>query len=113
MQMRVFAYGTLRDPKVFARVAGTALPLDRALPAILPGFRRVVLRGTPYPTLLRDPGAETDGLLLAVGALVLRRLHAYEGPAYRFRPVHVTVGSVRIPAHAWISPHADPETDWP
>ena len=122
----VLPYVTLIMAAVFSRfdpafeaqarsLGATPLQTFRAvtLPAILPGFRRVVLRGTPYPTLLRDPGAETDGLLLAVGALVLRRLHAYEGPAYRFRPVHVTVGSVRIPAHAWISPHADPETDWP
>ena len=111
--MRVFAYGTLRDPAVFRRVAGSDAPLARALPAILPGFRRVTLRGTPYPTLLREAGAETDGLMLTVGPAMLRRLHAYEGPAYRFRRVHVTVGSVRVPAHAWIAPDADAETPWP
>lgn len=111
--MRIFVYGTLRDPRVFARIAGSLAPLDSALPARLPGWRRVRMAGTPYPTLLRDPRAEADGLLLDVPHAALRRLHAYEGPAYRFRPVRVTVGSLRILAHAWISPHADPESSWP
>lgn len=109
----VFAYGTLRDPEIFRRVARDAAPLLAAVPALLPGWRRVRLAGTAYPTLVADARAETDGLLLHVGAAALRRLHAYEGPAYRFRRVHVTVGSLRVPAHAWISPHADPETPWP
>uniref|UniRef100_UPI0022EB5E15 gamma-glutamylcyclotransferase family protein n=1 Tax=Falsiroseomonas oryzae TaxID=2766473 RepID=UPI0022EB5E15 len=58
----VFLYGTLLDPRVFARFAGRA-PLRCALAAVLPGHRRVTLRGTPYPTLLRGAG-EVHGLLL-------------------------------------------------
>jgi hypothetical protein len=115
--VRVFAYGTLCDAAVFRRVAGTSGPLDQAQPAILHGWRRVALRGTPYPTLLRDAQAETDGKLLAVTAPVLRRLHIYEGPAYRFLPVTVQVpvrgGSTRWRAHAWIAANADPATPWP
>lgn len=111
--MRIFAYGTLRDRQTFLRVAGTTGPLDAAMPAILPGFRRVALLGTPYPTLLRDPRAATDGVLLRVSAATLRRLHRYEGPAYRFVPVLPRVGSTRVRAHAWIAADADPQTPWP
>ncbi len=111
--MRIFAYGTLCDPAVFARVAGTHVPLADAAPATLPGWRRVKLRGTSYPTLVRDRAAETDGLLLAVPPLMLRRLHIYEGPAYRFVPVLLRVGSTRNRAHAWIAPDADPAASWP
>lgn len=111
--MRIFAYGTLRDVAVFARVAGTIAPLQAALPATLPGWRRVRLAGTPYPTLTPDAAAETDGLLLDVPPATLRRLHAYEGPAYRFRRVRVTVGTLRVGAHAWISPLADKDSSWP
>lgn len=106
----VFVYGTLLDPRVFARFAGRA-PWRRAVPARLPGHRRVHLRGTPYPTLRRDPAVEVAGLLLprlAPDALV--RLAAYEGPCYRLRPV--TVRTARGPrrARAWLAPdwRADP-----
>lgn len=113
----VFAYGTLCEAAVFRRVTGTLRPLDLARPAVLPGWRRVVLRGTPYPTLVRDSGGETNGRLLAVTPAVLRRLHIYEGPAYRFLPVMVHVpargGSTRWRAHAWIAANADPATPWP
>jgi gamma-glutamylcyclotransferase (GGCT)/AIG2-like uncharacterized protein YtfP len=109
----IFAYGTLRDPETFRLVAGTSAPLAAAVPATLPGYRRVTLCGTPYPTLLRDPGTETDGLLLHVPPKILRRLHIYEGPAYRFVPVMLRVGSTRVRAHAWIAANADPATPWP
>lgn len=111
--MRIFAYGTLRDPETFRRAAGTTAPLAEARPAILPGWRRVTLRGTPYPTLVRDAAAQTDGLLLRVEPKVLRRLHQYEGPAYRFVPVMLRVGSTRAHAHAWIAADADPASPWP
>jgi gamma-glutamylcyclotransferase (GGCT)/AIG2-like uncharacterized protein YtfP len=100
---RIFAYGTLREPAILRHVAGTTAPLDRAVPAVLRGWRRVPLAGTPYETLARAPGGRVDGLLLEVGRAQLARLHRYEGPLYRFRPVHVTVGTVRVPARAWIA----------
>jgi hypothetical protein len=108
-RMRIFSYGTLREPHIFHRVAGTLAPLVEALPAELPGWRVVPLRGTPYTTLERHHGARTEGLLIEVGPQVLRRLHIYEHTAYRFRLVHVTVGSLRIPAHAWIARYPAPE----
>ena len=101
--MRIFAYGTLRDPATFRRVTGTAAPVQAALPAILPGFRRAPLAGTPYDTLVRDSAGEVEGLLIEVDRAMLVRLHRYEERLYRFRPVHVRVGTLRIQARAWIA----------
>lgn len=101
--MRIFAYGTLRDPEVFRRVTGSAEPCLAGLPARLPGFRRARLADTPYDTLVRDSSAEVDGLLIEVDRATLARLHRYEERLYRFRRVHVTVGTLRVAAHAWIA----------
>lgn len=104
--MRVFLYGTLTDPAVARRVAGDDRFLHAARPALLMGYRRAQLRGTSYPTLVRDPGATVHGLLAEVPARLLPRLHAYEGPLYRFVAVRVLCGGATIAARAWIAPKA-------
>lgn len=76
--MRVFLYGTLLDPRVVRCHAGTIRPWQRALPARLDGFRRVVLRGTPYPTLVPGPG-QVRGLLVTLPPGPFARLATYEG----------------------------------
>ncbi|WP_240791036.1 gamma-glutamylcyclotransferase family protein [Roseomonas sp. AR75] len=109
----MFLYGTLLDPVVFARFAGRA-PLRRALPARLAGYRRVALRGTPYPTLLAGAG-EVAGLLLPrLGAAALVRLAAYEGPEYALRPVRVATARGPRRARAWVARgwRADPARPW-
>lgn len=113
--MRVFLYGTLTDPGVFARAAGNAAPLETARPALAAGFRRVYLRGTPFPTLLRDPRGTVHGLLAEVPPALLPALHAYEGPLYRFLTVRVLCGGRSLAARAWIARpgRADRERPWP
>ncbi|WP_291297846.1 gamma-glutamylcyclotransferase family protein [Elioraea sp.] len=112
--MRVFVYGSLMDPAVFARRTGTAAPLAAARPALLAGWRRVTLRGTPFPTLLPDPRAAVDGLLVALPPSLLPPLHAYEGALYRFLPVRVLSEGHRLAARAWIArpDRADPARPW-
>jgi len=113
VSLLVFVYGTLCDRAVFARVARATRPLLLARPAVLPGFRRVALRGTPYPTLLRAPGFVVRGQVVRVTPAQLARLHRYEGRAYRFRAVRVRRVSTVLRAHAWIAANADPATPWP
>jgi gamma-glutamylcyclotransferase (GGCT)/AIG2-like uncharacterized protein YtfP len=100
----LFLYGTLLDPAVLRRVTGQSGLARRLLPARLAGWRRVVLRGTPYPTLLRDAGATTEGALLRVGPAVLARLSAYEGAEYRLVPVRAITGRGVVAARAWVAP---------
>jgi gamma-glutamylcyclotransferase (GGCT)/AIG2-like uncharacterized protein YtfP len=99
----LFLYGTLLHPATFARFAGHA-PLRLALPARASGWRRVGLRGTPYPTLRRGAG-EVAGLLLprlAPGAFA--RLSAYEGASYRLVPLRVATRFGPRRARAWLAP---------
>ncbi len=71
--------------------------------AVLSGHARVVLRGTPYPTLLRRESAVTEGALLRVGPAALARLAAYEGPLYRLVPVRVETPRGPRRARAWVA----------
>jgi gamma-glutamylcyclotransferase (GGCT)/AIG2-like uncharacterized protein YtfP len=101
--VRLFVYGTLLDTRRLTRFAGRAVV---PFPAELTGWRRVALRGTPYPTLRRGRGMVAGGLIVADAAL-LRRLSIYEGARYSLVPVAVralrdeTARPVR--AFAWIA----------
>jgi gamma-glutamylcyclotransferase (GGCT)/AIG2-like uncharacterized protein YtfP len=92
--MRLFLYGTLLADRRLG--AGTA--------ATLTGWRRVVLRGTRYPTLRHDRRGAVSGAAVEVPAHVLRRLVAYERPTYRLMRVVVQTPSGKTAAYAWIAP---------
>jgi gamma-glutamylcyclotransferase (GGCT)/AIG2-like uncharacterized protein YtfP len=99
----LFLYGTLLRPAVLERMAGQRGLARRLRPARLPGHARVLLRGTPYPTLVPRPGAATEGALLRLGPVVLARLAAYEGASYRLVPVRVETGRGPCRARAWVA----------
>ena len=110
----LFLYGTLLDSRVFRRFAGQALP-RHAMPARLTGHRRVLLRGTPYPTLMRDDSSEVAGLLVPrLSPSALERLSVYEGAAYHLLPVTIMTPRGRRRARAWIAPPflSDPRMEW-
>ncbi|WP_165943272.1 gamma-glutamylcyclotransferase family protein [Roseicella aquatilis] len=100
----LFLYGTLLDPAVLERMAGEPGLARRLRPARLPGWARVGLRGTPYPTLLPDPGVVTEGALLRCGPGALARLAAYEGASYRLVPVRAETPRGPRRARAWVAP---------
>jgi gamma-glutamylcyclotransferase (GGCT)/AIG2-like uncharacterized protein YtfP len=80
--MKLFLYGTLTDPAGFGFCAGR--PLRAApVPAVLPHYRRVLLRGARYPTLRRARGHSVQGVIMRVNADMLVRLQAYESARYR------------------------------
>jgi gamma-glutamylcyclotransferase (GGCT)/AIG2-like uncharacterized protein YtfP len=102
----VFVYGSLLDPEVLARRSGRRGLMRRAVPAVLPGWRRVALRGTPFPTLVRARRHRVHGLLLRLTGAPLRRLAAYEGSAYRLRRLSVLTIRGRRRALAWVTSSA-------
>ncbi len=53
------------------------------MPAVLHGYRRVLLRGARYPTLRRAPGQAVPGVITRVNADMLARLQNYESVRYR------------------------------
>jgi gamma-glutamylcyclotransferase (GGCT)/AIG2-like uncharacterized protein YtfP len=97
--MRVFVYGTLRDPALVARLVGRPIA---PRPASLPGWRRMRLAHSPYPTLVRGRGS-VDGALIELDPVALRRLSAYEGPRYRLVPVTPRLAGATVRAFAWIA----------
>ncbi|MGX9965479.1 gamma-glutamylcyclotransferase family protein [Roseomonas sp. F4] len=97
--IEVFLYGSLLDPAVLAARSGRRFPARALRRARLNGWRRVRLRGTPWPMLVRQRGASVEGLLLRLCGAPLRRLMAYEGSAYRLAPVRLQRGQ----AFAWLA----------
>jgi hypothetical protein len=110
----LFLYGTLLDPAVLGREGGARGLVRRLRPARLAGWRRVMLRGTPYPTLVPAPGAVTEGAVLRAGPAALARLAAYEGAFYRLVPLRVATPRGPLQARAWITPRwrADATRPW-
>lgn len=102
--MRLFLYGTLLDRPTLAHRGGDARLPARATRAALAGWRRVVLGRARVPTLRRAPAGRIDGMLLTPPAAALRRLVAYEGPAYRLRRVVVATARGKTAAFVWIAP---------
>ncbi|MEX2642814.1 MAG: gamma-glutamylcyclotransferase family protein [Acetobacterales bacterium] len=82
--MDYFFYGTLMDPALLARLVGAAAATVE--PARLVGFRRVRLRGQPYPTVVPAEDGSVDGIVVGrIDAAGARRLAEYEGPSYSIR----------------------------
>lgn len=92
--MDFFFYGTLMDPDVLAAAIGRRMLPGRMKPATLAGFRRVGLKGTPYPVIV--PGAAADtvaGIVVAeLTAADVRNLQRFEGAAYGIETVSVSLG---------------------
>lgn len=102
--MRLFVYGTLLHAETLARRAGDSALSARLVPAALPGWRRVALRGERYPTLRRHRGGMVRGAVLTVPARALARLTAYEVPAYRLTRVVVVISKRKTIVQTWIAP---------
>ena len=81
--MRLFFYGTLRDPDVRRLVFGARAAALDVCPAELLGFRACRAEGADYPLLLRRTAARVRGEL-AEGLVYddLLRLFHFEGPDY-------------------------------
>ncbi len=95
--MKIFLYGTLADPVGLGFCAGK--PVKTApVPAILHGYRRVLLRGARYPTLRVAPRETVPGVIMRVNADMLVRLQNYE--SVRYRRIKVRVRTPNGPARA-------------
>lgn len=100
--MLLFAYGTLLDPDVRRIVLNRPSPTAEATPAILHGHRRVRVEDEVYPTVLPDPGATVDGLLVPLRSGCERdRVQFFEGFELLLRE-HVVACAVRGPVAALV-----------
>jgi len=106
--MRLFFYGTLRDPEVRRTVFGGRARDLAVEPAVLPGFQPYRARAGDFPVLVRRTGARARGELvegLRRGDLL--RLFNFEGPHYR--PArHSVIGGDGRRLAAWVLLPDDP-----
>ena len=102
-RMNLFAYGTLMDPKIMARVSGMRC---RAGGAVLSGYVRRAVRGEVYPAIAARPGETVDGVVyFDLTPEAFERLDRFEGPMYRRTGLAVTLqgaGNGKAAAEAYV-----------
>ncbi len=114
--MRLFFYGTMRDPDVRQMVFGGRAEELTIRPALLVGFRPCSARGGDYPVLVRRTAARARGQLVeGLRYADLLRLFHFEGPHYRpSRQLAIDPSGRRL--SAWVllpdSPHQASARVW-
>lgn len=106
--MRLFFYGTLRDPEVRRTVFGDRARDLVVRPAVLPGFRPCRARAGDFPVLVRRTGARARGDIVEDPThRDLLRLFNFEGPHYR--PArHLAIDESGRRLAAWVLLPDDP-----
>jgi len=119
--MRLFFFGSLLDPDLFALVVGRPLAAFDHAPAAAGGWARHRARGEDYPILVPRPDAWVSGRVVAgFTAEELDRCDFFEGGDYAAEPLSVRVagpgpfGHGPCPAHAYFSTGtlADADEPW-
>jgi gamma-glutamylcyclotransferase (GGCT)/AIG2-like uncharacterized protein YtfP len=88
-EMNLFAYGTLMDGGIMARVSGMRC---RAATAVLCGFLRRTVRGEVYPAIVARPAETVEGVVyFDLSPEAFDRLDRFEGPMYRRTAVDVVL----------------------
>lgn len=96
----IFTYGSLMCADIMTRVAGEPL---LACAATLKGYRRYLVHGQEYPSIVKEDGASVEGLIYKdVSVEALRRLDAFEGSWYRRFPVEVSTDQGLRAAEAYV-----------
>lgn len=109
--MRFFFYGTLMDADVRYAVLERFDAAATVEPAVLEGYRRVLVRGRSYPVALPRRGHRIDGVLArGLSAANFSRLTRFEGDEYQPIECAVSLKSGRtLPAWTYVgSPLAAP-----
>ncbi|HET8726797.1 MAG TPA: gamma-glutamylcyclotransferase family protein [Alphaproteobacteria bacterium] len=103
--MRLFFFGSLMDPDLFALVVGRPFDALSTGPGLLHGFQRRKVKGENYPILVPHPGGRVEGLLVeGLSAGEVDRLQFFEGGEYVLTPLPVTdAAGVPADAHAYVS----------
>lgn len=99
-QHRLFAYGTLQVPQIFAHIVGRAL---ESSPATLPGFACFRLVDRVYPGIVPAAGDRVAGVVYAgLDAGELERLDAYEGELYERQRLRLSTSGGPLEAHGYV-----------
>jgi gamma-glutamylcyclotransferase (GGCT)/AIG2-like uncharacterized protein YtfP len=112
--MPLFAYGTLRDPDVLARVLGHTIPVDRLRAGIALNHQVVFFPRRTYPALRQAPGTRAPGTLIdGLTNDDLTALDAFEGDEYQRGQIEVSSGGASETAAVyWPSTTIEAGTEW-
>ena len=100
MHDNLFAYGTLMVRQIMGSVSGMDL---LGATAVLPGYRRRLLRGEVYPAIRPDAGNRVDGILYTgLSRSAWQRLDRFEGKMYQRKTVVVMAGRQRIQGQTYV-----------
>lgn len=104
-EMRLFFFGSLMDPDLFALVVGRPMSELEVAPGRLHGYRRHKVADEIYPILVPQPGGVVEGLLVdGLTDTEIDRLQFFEGGEYALHPLPVTDDEGRpVEAHAYVS----------
>jgi gamma-glutamylcyclotransferase (GGCT)/AIG2-like uncharacterized protein YtfP len=102
-QFNVFCYGTLEFDIVMKKVAGATFPPEAAT---LIDYARYMVKNAPYPAVIEEPGAVTEGTLFrGLGDHHMRMIDEYEGSLYdRITSEVLTAKGELIKAYIYIVP---------
>ena len=90
----IFVYGSLMYEDVWTRIVHRHYQKQAA---ILPGFRRLVVKGESYPGLVRSYASAVEGIVyFDVSAQDVRRLDKFEGQYYKKISVKVRTMDGRV-----------------
>ena len=99
-QHRLYAYGTLQVPQIFAQIVGR--PLE-SRPAVLDGFACFRVVDRVYPAIVRAPGSQVAGVVYAgLDAGDLERLDAYEGELYERQRLYLSTLGGPLEAEGYV-----------
>ena len=101
MHTHLFAYGTLMVRQIMRSVSG--MDLDGTT-AVLPGYRRRLLRGEVYPAIRPDAWARVEGIIYTqLGHTAWQRLDSFEGELYQRETVVVELADEqRLQAQTYV-----------
>lgn len=101
--VNVFCYGTLEFNAVMQKVTGAIFAPE---PATLIDYARYLVKGAPYPAIVYQPGAVTEGTLFrGLSTQQMHMMDEYEGSLYdRIESVVLASKGELIPAQIYIVP---------
>ena len=102
-QYNVFCYGTLEFDAVTKKVTGATFPAEAAT---LIDYARYMVKGAPYPAVVHEPGAVTEGTLYrGLNAHHIQMIDEYEESLYeRIESEVLAAKGELIPAIIYVVP---------
>ena len=102
-KFNVFCYGTLEFDAVMKKVTGATFSAE---PATLIDYARYMVKGTPYPAVIQEQGAVTEGVLYyGLSASHIQMMDEYEESLYdRIESEVLTAKGELIVANIYVVP---------